>query len=142
MRGAEINDAKIILATEATTMAHGEAAAEAAAETARRTFGEGSAGDDLPSIEVASADLARGIPAIDLLHRAGLAASKSEARRLIKGGGARVNGEAIADDAAVLTSADVTARGLHQAQRRQEEARPRPSALTRRRLAFPFPVDS
>ena len=107
LAGAEINEAKIILATEATEMAHGEAAAEAAAETARRTFGEGSAGDDLPSIEVASADLARGIPAIDLLHRAGLAASKSEARRLIKGGGARVNGEAIADDAAVLTSADV-----------------------------------
>ena len=58
-----------------------------------------------------SADLARGIQAIDLLHRAGLAASKSEARRLIKGGGARVNGEAIADDAAVLTSADVTREG-------------------------------
>jgi Tyrosyl-tRNA synthetase len=92
-------------------MAHGEAAAEAAAETARRTFGEGSAGDDLPSIEVASADLARGIQAIDLLHRAGLAASKSEARRLIKGGGARVNGEAIADDAVVLTAADVTREG-------------------------------
>jgi len=111
LAGAEINAAKITLATEATKMAHGEAAAEAAAETARRTFGEGSAGDDLPSIEVASADLARGIQAIDLLHRAGLAASKSEARRLIKGGGARVNGEAIADDAAVLTAADVTREG-------------------------------
>ncbi|MFI5017377.1 MAG: tyrosine--tRNA ligase, partial [Dongiales bacterium] len=111
LAGAEINAAKITLATEATKMAHGEAAAEAAAETARRTFGEGSAGDDLPSIEVASADLARGIQAIDLLHRTGLAASKSEARRLIKGGGARINGEAIADDAAVLTSADVTREG-------------------------------
>jgi tyrosyl-tRNA synthetase len=111
LAGAEINAAKITLATEATKMAHGETAAEAAAETARRTFGEGSAGDDLPSIDVASADLARGIQAIDLLHRAGLAASKSEARRLIKGGGARVNGEAIADDAAVLTSADVTREG-------------------------------
>jgi tyrosyl-tRNA synthetase len=111
LAGAEINAAKITLATEATKMAHGGDAAEAAAETARRTFGEGSAGDDLPSIEVASADLARGIQAIDLLHRAGLAASKSEARRLIKGGGARVNGEAIADDAAVLTAADVTREG-------------------------------
>jgi tyrosyl-tRNA synthetase len=111
LAGAEINAAKITLATEATKMAHGEAAAEAAAETARRTFGEGSAGDDLPSIEVASADLARGIQAIDLLHRAGLAASRSEARRLIRGGGARVNGEAIADDAAVVTSADVTREG-------------------------------
>jgi tyrosyl-tRNA synthetase len=111
LAGAEINAAKITLATEATKMAHGEAAAEAAAETARRTFGEGSAGDDLPSIEVASADLARGIQAVELLHRAGLAASKSEARRLIKGGGARVNGEAIADDAAVLTTADMTREG-------------------------------
>jgi tyrosyl-tRNA synthetase len=111
LAGAEINAAKITLATEATKMAHGETAAEAAAETARRTFGEGSAGDDLPSIEVAAADLARGIQAIDLLHRAGLAASKSEARRLIKGGGARVNGEAIADDAVVLTAADVTREG-------------------------------
>jgi tyrosyl-tRNA synthetase len=111
LAGAEINAAKIVLATEATKMAHGEAAAEAAAETARRTFGEGSAGDDLPSIEVESADLARGIPAIDLLHRAGLAASKSEARRLIKGGGARVNGEAIADDTVLLTSADVAREG-------------------------------
>jgi tyrosyl-tRNA synthetase len=111
LAGAEINAAKITLATEATKMAHGEAAAEAAAETARRTFGEGSAGDDLPSIEVASADLARGIQAVELLHRAGLAASKSEARRLIKGGGARVNGEAIADDATVLTTADMTREG-------------------------------
>ncbi len=111
LAGAEINAAKMTLATEATKMAHGEAAAEAAAETARRTFGEGSAGDDLPSIDVAIADLARGFQAIDLLHRAGLAASKSEARRLIKGGGARVNGEALADDAAVLTAADVTREG-------------------------------
>jgi len=111
LAGAEINAAKITLATEATKMAHGEAAAEAAAETARRTFGEGSAGDDLPSIEVDSTDLARGIPAIDLLHRAGLAASKSEARRLIKGGGARVNGEAIADDTVLLTAADVAREG-------------------------------
>jgi tyrosyl-tRNA synthetase len=111
LQGAEINSAKIVLATEATKMAHGEAAAEAAAETARRTFGEGSAGDDLPSIEVERADLARGMQAVDLLHRAGLAASKSEARRLIKGGGARVNGEAIADDAAVVTLAQVTGEG-------------------------------
>ena len=111
LEGAEINAAKIILATEATAMAHGREAAEAAAETARRTFGEGGAGEDLPSIEVARGDLERGLPAVDLLHRSGLAASKSEARRLIKGGGARVNGDAIRDDAAVLTLADVAAGG-------------------------------
>jgi tyrosyl-tRNA synthetase len=92
-------------------MAHGAEAAEAAAETARRTFGEGSAGDELPSIEVDRADLARGLQAIELLHRSGLASSKSEARRLIKGGGARVNGEALTDDAAILTLAQVTAEG-------------------------------
>jgi tyrosyl-tRNA synthetase len=111
LEGAEINAAKIVLATEATKMAHGEAAAAAATETARRTFGEGGAGDELPSIEVASADLARGIQAVELLHRTGLAASKSEARRLIKGDGARVNGETIVDETAVLTLAHVTREG-------------------------------
>ena len=111
LKGQEINAAKVVLATEATAMAHGRAAADAAAETARQTFGEGGAGDELPRIEVASGDLARGIPAIDLFQRSGLASSKSEARRLIKGGGARVNGEAISDEAAVLNRGNVTAEG-------------------------------
>jgi len=111
LSGAEINAAKAVLATEATAMAHGRAAADAAAETARRTFGEGGAGEDLPSIEVDRADLVRGLQAIELLHRAGLAASKSEARRLIRGGGARVNGRAITDDAALVTAADLQAEG-------------------------------
>jgi len=111
LQGQEINAAKIRLATEATSLAHGRAAAEAAAETARQTFGEGGAGDDLPHIEVALSDLARGIPAIDLFHRSGLASSRSEARRLIKGGGARVNGQALSDDAAILTQGDVAAEG-------------------------------
>jgi tyrosyl-tRNA synthetase len=92
-------------------MAHGRAAADAAAETARLTFGERGAGDDLPRIDVAGSDLALGIPAIDLFLRSGLASSKSEARRLIKGGGARVNGQALSDEAAVLTSGSVTAEG-------------------------------
>jgi tyrosyl-tRNA synthetase len=109
--GAEINAAKIVLATEATAMAHGRAAADAAAETARRVFGEGGAGDDLPSIEVPRGELERGIPAVELLHRAGLAASKGEARRLIAGGGARVNGAALGDAAAILTLADIAAEG-------------------------------
>jgi tyrosyl-tRNA synthetase len=111
LQGQEINAAKIRLATEATSLAHGRAAAEAAAETARQTFGEGGAGDGLPRIEVASGDLKRGVPAIDLFHRCGLATSKSEARRLIKGGGARVNGRALSDDATILTLGDVTAEG-------------------------------
>jgi tyrosyl-tRNA synthetase len=111
LKGQEINAAKITLATEATAMAHGRAAADAAAETARQTFGEGGAGDDLPRIEVAASDLARGIPAIELFHRSGLASSRSEARRLINGGGARVNGRPLSDDAAVLTRSDVTGEG-------------------------------
>jgi tyrosyl-tRNA synthetase len=111
LQGAEINSAKIVLATEATALAHGRTAAEAAAETARRTFGEGGAGDDLPTLQVARADLERGVAVIDLLHRSGLASSRSDARRLIKGGGARVNGEALTDDTAVLTLADATADG-------------------------------
>jgi tyrosyl-tRNA synthetase len=111
LRGAEINSAKTVLATEATALAHGRSAAEAAAETARRTFGEGGAGDDLPTLQVARADLERGVAAIDLLHRSGLASSKSDARRLIKGGGARVNGQPLTDDTAALTLADATADG-------------------------------
>jgi tyrosyl-tRNA synthetase len=111
LKGQEINAAKITLATEATAMAHGRAAADAAAETARQTFAEGGAGDDLPRIEVSSADLARGIPAIELFHRSGLASSRSEARRLIKGGGARVNGRSLSDDTAVLSRSDVTGEG-------------------------------
>jgi len=111
LKGQEINAAKVTLANEATAMAHGRAAADAAAETARQTFGEGGAGDDLPRIEVAAGDLARGIPAIDLFVRSGLASSKGEARRLIKGGGARVNGQALSDEAAVLNRGNVTAEG-------------------------------
>jgi tyrosyl-tRNA synthetase len=111
LAGAEINSAKIVLATEATAMAHGREAAEAASETARRVFGEGGAGDDLPSIAVARGDLARGLPAIELLHRAGLASSKSDARRLIEGGGGRVNGQPLTDHGRILTLADLTAEG-------------------------------
>jgi tyrosyl-tRNA synthetase len=111
LAGAEINAAKIVLATEATAMAHGRDAANAASDTARRVFGEGGAGDELPTVKVARGDLARGLPATDLLHRAGLASSKSEARRLIEGGGGRVNGHPLTDHAAVLTLADVTAEG-------------------------------
>jgi tyrosyl-tRNA synthetase len=111
LRGAELNAAKIVLATEATALAHGREAAEAAAESARQTFGEGGAGEDLPQIEVASADLERGVSVVDLLHHSGLVASKGAARRLIKGGGARVNGVALTDDGVALTLTDLTPEG-------------------------------
>ncbi len=104
MQGAEINEAKKILATEATTLAHGRATADAAAETARLAFEEGEAAATLPSVDVPAGDLAAGIPAFRLFTLAGLAASNGEARRLIRGGGARVNDAAISDEAAVITA--------------------------------------
>jgi tyrosyl-tRNA synthetase len=109
--GSDINEAKRVLATEATALCHGREAAEAAAETARRVFAEGGVDDELPSIEVPRAELERGIAAIDLLARSGLAASKSEARRLIKQGGARLNDQAIASETRSVGLADLAAEG-------------------------------
>jgi tyrosyl-tRNA synthetase len=103
--GAEINEAKKILAHEATKMAHGEEAALSAAETARRTFEEGAAGEDLPVIVIPAAELDAGIPAFELFARAGLAPSRKEARRTIQGGGARLNGEKIEDEQQPITTA-------------------------------------
>ena len=105
--GAEINEAKKILATEATALCHGRAAAEASAETARRAFEEGAAAEDLPSITVAAADLAAGILLVRLFVDAGLSASLSEARRLVKGGGARLNDVAVPDDTTRVSAADL-----------------------------------
>jgi tyrosyl-tRNA synthetase len=101
--GADINAAKIILATEAAALAHGRAAAEDAAETARKTFAEGAAAEGLPTIEVPAADLQAGIPAFALFVKAGLAASNGEARRLIRGGGARLDDVVIADEAQLIS---------------------------------------
>ncbi len=112
LQGAEINEAKKILANEVTRLAHGEEAALEAAETARRAFEEGAAAEGLPSIEVARADLEAGLPVVDLLVSAGLAASKGEARRLIKGGGAKLNDGPIADETAKATAADLNADGV------------------------------
>jgi tyrosyl-tRNA synthetase len=103
LEGAGINQAKIVLATAATALAHGSQAAEEAQETARRTFNEGEAAAGLPSIELPAAELAAGIPAFALFVRAKLVASNSEARRLIRGGGARLNDVVIADEAQIVT---------------------------------------
>ncbi len=100
--GAEINEAKKVLATEATALAHGRAAALEAAETARRAFEEGEAADTLPAITVPAEELAAGIQVVRLLQRADLTASLGEARRLIRNGGARVNGAAVTDEAMIL----------------------------------------
>ncbi|EKN00499.1 tyrosine--tRNA ligase [Acidocella sp. MX-AZ02] len=100
--GAEINSAKIILATEATTLAHGRTAAEDAAETARKLFTEGVAAGSLPSISLTAAEFGAGLPAFALLVKAGLAASNGEARRLIRGGGAKLDDVAITDEAQMI----------------------------------------
>lgn len=100
--GAEINEAKKVLATEATAMCRGRAAADEAAETARRTFEEGAAGAALPVLAVAGGQI--GI--VDALIGLGFSASKGEAKRLIAGGGARVDGEKIGDDTHVITVSD------------------------------------
>ena len=105
LEGAEINQAKIILANEATKLCHGEAAAKAAEETATQTFAQGQMADGLPQITL-SEDEAVGLSVLDAFLKVDLAASKGEIRRLIKGGGARVNGTAIANDEQVLTSSD------------------------------------
>ena len=105
--GAEINEAKKILATEATSMVHGREAAEQAAETARKTFEEGVAAATLPSVDVSSAELGAGIGVLTAFVKAGLVASTGEARRQIKGGGLRVNDAAVTDEKAVLNAADL-----------------------------------
>ncbi|HUC61006.1 MAG TPA: tyrosine--tRNA ligase [Alphaproteobacteria bacterium] len=107
LEGDEINAAKIALADAATTLCHGRAAAESARETARRTFEEGGAGDDLPSLDLPRAELEQGLALIDLLMRAGLAASKGEARRLVRGGGARVNDRAVTDELRIVSARDL-----------------------------------
>ncbi|HZH50782.1 MAG TPA: tyrosine--tRNA ligase [Microvirga sp.] len=107
LQGAEINEAKRILATEVTRLAHGDEAAREAEETAHRTFVEGQSPDGLPSIELPKAELEAGVPVASLLHLAGLTASRSEGRRLITGGGARLNGDIVADEAAIATTADL-----------------------------------
>jgi tyrosyl-tRNA synthetase len=106
LEGAEINEAKKVLANEVTRLCHGEAAAVQAAETARKTFEEGVASTDLPTIEIPAAELAAGMPAYALFVRAGLAASNGEAKRLLKGGGGKVNDQAV-DEAHPVGSADL-----------------------------------
>ena len=112
LEGAELNDAKKILATEATKILHGAAAANEAAETARRTFEEGAIAEGLPTFEIGSAKLSEGIALTALAHLSGLTASASEARRHIEGGGLRVNDKAVSDVKASVGRKDLTAEGV------------------------------
>jgi tyrosyl-tRNA synthetase len=111
MRDAEINEAKKVLATEATALCHGRAAAEAAAETAHSVFEGGGIGEELPQVTVQRDALEKGMPAFEAFARAGLAASNGEARRLIKGGGARVNDAVVKTEMQPVSLADLDAQG-------------------------------
>jgi tyrosyl-tRNA synthetase len=110
--GSEINEAKKILATEATAIVHGREAAEAAAETARTTFEEGGLSDNLPSVEVPTADLEAGIGLLSLIVRAGLAGSNGEARRHVQGGGVRINDQAVSDERMTIGTGEITGDGV------------------------------
>jgi tyrosyl-tRNA synthetase len=110
--GAEINEAKKVLATEATALLHGRDAANTASETARQTFEEGAIAENLPSLEVSRSELEAGIGVLAVFVRAGLVASNGEARRQIKGGGLRVNDIAVTDEKLVLKPADLTPEGV------------------------------
>lgn len=110
--GSEINEAKKILATEATAVVHGRDAALAAAETARKTFEEGALAESLPTIDIPLAELDGGIGVLGIFVTAGFVTSNGEARRQIKGGGLRVNDVAVTDEKMTLTPALLTPEGV------------------------------
>jgi tyrosyl-tRNA synthetase len=108
LRGQELNEAKKVLATEATALLHGRDAAEQAAETARRTFEEGALAETLPTVEIPRGRLEAGLGVLAAFVEAGLVSSNGEARRHIKGGGLRVNDETVTDEKMVLTPHHLT----------------------------------
>jgi tyrosyl-tRNA synthetase len=112
LKDAEINEAKKILATEATALAHGRAAAEEAAATARAVLVVDGTGSGLKELVVERDVLGRGVPAFELFVRTELAASNAEARRLIRGGGARINDVAATSETQMVSLADVGANGV------------------------------
>jgi len=112
LSGADINEAKKVLADEATSLLHGREAAIAAREASSQAFEKGQVSDDLPTLEVARDALEAGIALAALAVDAGLAGSRSDARRLAQGGGLRVNDAAEADGQRLVTLADVSADGV------------------------------
>jgi tyrosyl-tRNA synthetase len=112
LKGQEINEAKKVLATEATTLVHGRELAELAANTARRTFEEGALAETLPTCEISRAKLDAGLGVLAAFVQAGLVSSNGEARRQIKGGGLKVNDVTVTDEKMVLTPRDLTPQGV------------------------------
>jgi len=111
LEGQELNDAKKVLATQATALAHGLEAAQKAEQTAQETFETGVVSEGLPSVEIPATDLTNGIGLLQAFVAAGLAASNSEARRHIKGSAARVNDQVVSDERAILTADDLNSDG-------------------------------
>jgi tyrosyl-tRNA synthetase len=107
LRGADVNDAKKVLATEATALLHGREKAVQAARTAQETFEQGALAQGLPSVEIAARELEKGLGVLAAFVKAGLVKSNGEARRQIAGGGLRVNDVAVTDEAARLTPGDL-----------------------------------
>jgi tyrosyl-tRNA synthetase len=112
LKGQELNEAKKILATEATALLHGRSAAEQAAGTARKTFEEGALADTLPTVEISRASLEAGLSVLAANVSVGLVASNGEARRQIKGGGLRVNDIPVTDEKMMLTLGNLTPQGV------------------------------
>jgi tyrosyl-tRNA synthetase len=112
LKGQDVNEAKKVLATEATALLHGRAAADEAAGTARRTFEEGTLAETLPTVEIPRAELEGGLGIPAAFVRAGLVSSNGDARRQIKGGGLRVNDTPVTDEKAALTPRDLTPEGV------------------------------
>jgi tyrosyl-tRNA synthetase len=107
LQGAEINDAKKVLATEATALMHGRDKAVQAARTAQETFEQGALSQSLPSVEIAASELEKGLGVLSAFVKVGLVKSNGEARRQIAGGGLRVNDAAVTDEKAELTPRDL-----------------------------------
>src|SRR5579862_7226565 len=112
LKAAEINEAKKVLATEATALVHGRAAAEVAAATARTTFEEGGLSASLPTVEIARAELKSGLGVRAAFIKAGLAASNGEVRRAIANNAIMVNDARVASEMAEITEKDVTPEGV------------------------------
>ena len=112
LKGAELNEAKKILASETTALLHGRDAADRAAETARATFEEGTITSSLPTFEIPRDELTAGVGMLNVTVLVGFVASTSEARRQIKGGGLKINDEPVTDERRLLTLADLTQEGV------------------------------
>ena len=112
LKGVEINEAKKILADQATRLCHGKASASLARETAEVTFEKGELDNRLPIFDITAEEFNQGIPAFELIVRSGLAKTNGEARRLIRGGGARISDQIISEETLIIRNSDLNTSGM------------------------------